>query len=359
MRIAAALVIGFIIDVIIGDPDYPFHPVILMGKMIGFLEKHLRRLFSQNPCAETAAGGVMVVMVTLVWYYLGYVGLGLADRLNTYVSFAFECLVCYQCMAVKSMMKESRNVLENIKTGDISKARSAVKRIVGRDTGCLDMAGVIKADVECVAESLCDGVIAPMFWMAVGGVPLMLMYKAVNTMDSMTAYKNSRYFYFGKTAARLDDIANLIPSRIAAFLIITGVWVRGRFSVPLLWVRGRFSVPHLCKQCNDGHKTGTEKHTLTQPAAGAFRIWKRDRYKHSSPNSGQTEAAMAGALGIRLGGNASYFGEMVEKPYIGDDIRPPEEYDIIRANQIFRVASVLGLIVFAGVRALIYVNCIL
>ena len=345
MRIAAALVIGFIIDVIAGDPDYPFHPVILMGRMIGFLEKHLRRLFPQNPCAETAAGGVMAVMVTLAWYYLGYVGLGLADRLNTYVSFAVECLICYQCMAVKSMMKESRNVLENIKTGDISKARSAVKRIVGRDTGSLDMAGVIKADVECVAESLCDGVIAPMFWMAAGGVPLMLMYKAVNTMDSMTAYKNSRYFYFGKTAARLDDIANLIPSRIAAFLIITAVWARGRFSVP-----------HLCKQCNDGHKTGTEKRPLTQPAADAFRIWKRDRYKHASPNSGQTEAAMAGALGIRLGGNASYFGEMVEKPYIGDDISHPEEYDIIRANQIFRVASMIGLIVFAGVRILIYVN---
>lgn len=334
MRIGAALAVGFIIDVIAGDPDYPFHPVILMGRMIGFLEKVLRRIFPKNPAGGTAAGGVMAVMVTLVWYYCGHMILGLLDHLSTYVSFAAGCLICYQCIAVKAMMKESRNVLQNIKTGDISKSRSAVKRIVGRDTGSLDMEGVIKADVECVAESLCDGVIAPMFWMAVGGVPLMLLYKAVNTMDSMTAYKNSRYFYFGKTAARLDDIANLIPSRIAAFLIITSVWAGG----------------HICGT------DGTGDISVSHPCRSAFRIWKRDRYRHASPNSGQTESAMAGALGIRLGGNASYFGQMVEKPYIGDDIRSPEEYDIVRANRIFMTASTLGLIVFVGIRLLIYVN---
>ena len=339
MRTAAAITVGFIIDIVAGDPDYPFHPVILMGKMIRSMERLLRRMFPEDRVSETAAGAIMAVMVTIVWYYIGYIFLRLAGAANTYVLFAAECLICYQCIAVKAMLKESRNVLENIKTGDIEKARKAVGRIVGRDTGALDMQGVIKADIECVAESLCDGVIGPLFYMALGGVPLALAYKAVNTMDSMVGYKNEKYLWFGRTAARLDDVANFIPSRIAAMLIL----LTGR-------KEPKEPSPRLPRK--------EPKEPSPRLPLSPFGIWRRDRYKHASPNSGQTEAAMAGVLGVRLGGNASYFGEPVEKEYIGDDIKSPSTDDIIKANRIFAVASVLGLILVTGIRALVYVNLV-
>ncbi len=309
------VLIGFILDLIIGDPSYPFHPIVLMGKMISFLEKLLRRIFPKKPAAEAVAGGITAVTITLVSFYAGWGLMYLAEKINTYVSFILGCLICYQCIAVNAMLKESKRNHQIIKTGDIQAARKAVKRIVGRDTDELDMEGLIKADIECVAESLCDGVIAPLFWLMIGGVPLGLAYKAVNTMDSMIGYKNEKYLWFGRTAARLDDIANLIPSRIAAMLIMA-----------------------------------------VSPSSVSYRIWKRDRYNHASPNSAQTEAAMAGCLGLRLGGPASYFGKKVDKPYIGDDIKSPEPDDILKANKIFLFSSIAGLIIFAGIRLIIYVN---
>lgn len=315
MRTAAMVSIGFILDLIIGDPSYPFHPVVLIGKMISFFDKHLRRIFPKKPTGEAVAGVITAVTITLVSFYAGWGLMYLAGKINTYVSFALGCLISYQCIAVKAMLKESRRNYQIIKTGDIQTAGTAVKRIVGRDTDELDMEGLIKADIECVAESLCDGVIAPLFWLMIGGVPLGLAYKAVNTMDSMIGYKNEKYLWFGRMAAKLDDIANLLPSRIAALLIMA---------------------------------------VSLSPAS--FRIWKRDRYNHASPNSAQTEAAMAGCLGLRLGGPASYFGKKVDKPYIGDDIKSPKPDDILKANRIFLFSSIAGLIVFAGIRLLIYVN---
>ena len=208
-------------------------------------------------------------------------------------------------------------VYRALTTSTLEESRKAVARIVGRDTGELDRAGVIRAAVETVAENFSDGVIAPMAFMLLGGAPLALCYKAVNTMDSMVGYKNARYLYFGRAAARLDDIANFLPSRIAALLLIASAALTG------------------------------------ENAARAFQIWKRDRRQHESPNSAQCEAAMAGALGVRLCGPASYFGQRKEKPYLGDDLRPVDAGDILRACRMELAGSILGLALFCGLRLLI------
>ena len=196
-------------------------------------------------------------------------------------------------------------------------ARKAVGRIVGRDTGALTAAGVTKAAVETVAENFADGVAAPLLYMFLGGAPLALCYKSINTMDSMVGYKNDRYLYFGRAAARLDDVANYLPARGAALLLVAAAALTG------------------------------------QSAAGAFRIWRRDRRCHASPNSAQTEAAMAGALRVQLAGPAYYFGKLYEKPTIGDDSRPIGPADIARAGRMLYAAGFLAVALGAAVRFVI------
>ena len=215
------------------------------------------------------------------------------------------------------LAQESTNVYRQLEKDDLPAARKAVSRIVGRDTEKLTREGVTKAAVETVAENASDGVIAPLFYMMLGGAPLALTYKAVNTMDSMVGYKNEKYLNFGRAAAKLDDAANYLPSRIAALLWIAAAALTG----------------------ND--------------AKGAWRIWRRDRRNHASPNSAQTESACAGALGVQLAGPATYFGEYYDKPTIGDAARAIEPKDILRANRMMRVASVLGLIAATGIRLMI------
>ena len=201
--------------------------------------------------------------------------------------------------------------------GTLAEARQAVGRIVGRDTGALTQAGVTRAAVETVAENFSDGVVAPMVFMLLGGAPLALCYKAVNTMDSMVGYKNERYLNFGRGAAKLDDLANYLPSRLAALVLVVTAFLMGE----------------------DGKN--------------AYRIWLRDRRKHASPNSAQTEAAMAGALGVRLAGPASYFGKPVEKPWIGEELGEAHPQDILRANRLMLAGSTLCLLVLAGIRILV------
>ena len=225
--------------------------------------------------------------------------------------------MCYQMLAVKSLKDESMRVFEELKKGDLEGARYAVSMIVGRDTKALDEAGVTKAAVETVAENTSDGIIAPLFYMAIGGPVLMFFYKGVNTMDSMVGYKNEKYLNFGRYAAKFDDIMNYIPARISALLMIAASYVCGF----------------------DGKN--------------AAKIYKRDRYNHASPNSAQTEAVMAGALDIQLAGNAYYFGKLYEKPTIGDDIRSVESQDIKRANCLLYVSSAMAVALFAGIRWLI------
>ena len=290
---------GFLLDCLLGDPHNPWHPICLIGYLISFLEKKIRKLFSKQPKGEFYGGLVMVVLVLFISTAVPIVLLKAAKWIHPYLALVLEIIMCYQLLAARSLRDESMKVYHALHQHDIEGARKAVSMIVGRDTQRLDAAGIAKAAVETVAENASDGVIAPMIFIAIGGVPLGFFYKAVNTMDSMVGYKNEKYLYFGRAAAKLDDVMNYVPSRIS------------------------------------GH------------------IFCRDRYNHASPNSAQTEAACAGALGLQLAGDAWYFGERYHKPTIGDAVREIEDADIIRANCLMYGAAVLCLVICVIIRYLL------
>ena len=276
-----ALVIGFVLDLLIGDPRWLYHPICVIGNLIAVLEKVIRKIFPKNHGGELTGGFLIVVLVCL---FSGGVPLLVLHYLYRYLpvaGFVLEVFWCYQLLATRSLKDESMKVYDRLKNGTLEEARYAVSMIVGRDTSELTETGVTKAAVETVAENASDGVIAPMLYMAIGGVPLMFLYKGINTMDSMLGYKNDKYLYFGRVAAKLDDVANYIPARISGWLMVAGTVFTG------------------------------------MDIKNAAKIYKRDRRNHASPNSAQTEAAMAGALDVQLAGNAYYFGKLYEKPTIG------------------------------------------
>ena len=305
---------GFVLDCLFGDPAWLPHPVVYMGKAISALEKRLRACLPKTPQGELLGGAIVAFCLPVGTFLLtSLVCLG-AARISPWLGLAVQMFWCGQALAAKGLAQESTNVYRELVKPDLPAARAAVSRIVGRDTAALTAEGVTKAAVETVAENASDGVIAPLLYMLLGGAPLALTYKAINTMDSMVGYKNERYLHFGRAAAKLDDAANYLPSRIAA----------------LLWVAA-------------AALTGND-------AKGAWRIWRRDRRNHASPNSAQTESACAGALGVQLAGPATYFGQYYDKPTIGDAARPIEPEDILRANRMMRVAGVLGLMAAAGIR---------
>ncbi len=310
-----AVLAGFALDLLLADPLWLPHPVVYMGKGITALERTLRRHFPRTPRGEFRAGVVLAAVLPLGTLGLSWGCLALLRHLHPALGFLLETFWCYQALAVKGMRDESRNVYRALTTASIGKAREAVARIVGRDTGSLTAQGVTKAAVETVAESFSDGVVAPLVYMVLGGAPLALCYKAVNTMDSMVGYRNERYLYFGRAAARLDDVANWIPSRLAAFFLMGAAVLTG------------------------------------QSGKNALRIWRRDRRNHPSPNSAQTESVMAGALNVELAGPAYYFGTLYEKPTIGDPQRPVEPEDILRANRMLYAGSLLALLALCGLRA--------
>ncbi len=300
---------AFLLDLALGDPSWLIHPVVLMGKAITALEKGLRRIFPHTEKGERTAGTVLAVILTAVVWILCQTALYLCARLNRVLYLAVDTLWCWQALALRGLWTECRKVYTCLTEQGLDSGRAAVSRIVGRDTAGLSHEGVIRACVETAAENFSDGVMAPLLYMSIGGAPLALAYKAVNTMDSMLGYQNEKYQNFGKTAARLDDIANWIPSRISAFL----------------WMGAALLTGH--------------------DAKGAYKIWKRDHRKYLSPNAAQTESACAGSLGIRLGGPASYSGIVFDKAWLGDDTRPVQEEDILKADQMLGAASVLGLAV--------------
>ena len=316
--IVFALGIGFVLDALFGDPHWLPHPVVLIGKWISFLEKQLRRLFPKTPGGERAGGTVLVLLVLLASAAVPWGVLWLAGLVHPYLRFAVECFMCYQILAARSLKTESMRVYRKLQEGNLEESRKAVSWIVGRDTENLTMEGVSRAAVETVAENTSDGVIAPMLYLALGGPVLGFFYKAVNTMDSMIAYKNDRYLYFGRTAAYLDDVFNYIPARLSGLFMILASAILGF----------------------DGKN--------------AWRIFKRDRYNHASPNSAQTEAVCAGALDVQLAGDAWYFGVLHKKKTIGDPIRPVEPEDIRRANRLMYGTAVIGLILFSGLSFLLY-----
>ena len=291
--------LSFVLDLLLGDPEKLLHPVVIMGKAISRLEKILRAGFPKTPRGERAAGFVLALLLPVGTLAVTILALWAVGLIHPILRFALGVFWGWQALALKGLNTESKRVYTALTTGTIEDARKAVSRIVGRDTQRLDEAGVTRAAVETVAENFSDGVLAPLFYLLLGGAPLALCYKAINTMDSMIGYKNERYLYFGYCAAKLDDAAN--------------------------WLLG-------------------------EDAQGAWRIWRRDRRNHASPNSAQTEAAMAGALGIQLAGPAWYFGEKYDKPTIGDAKRSVEPSDILRADRLLYGGGVLGLVLLGLVR---------
>ncbi len=286
-----------------------------MGRLIAALDRLLlgelpgsNGAASRDPGAERRKGFLLVIIVAAATAAVTAAVMTAACRISPVVYVIAEAILTCYVLAQTSLRRESMKVYDELVKGDLSGARRAVSMIVGRDTEVLDEAGVTRAAVETVAENLSDGVIAPMFYTAIGGPVLGMTYKAVNTMDSMIGYKNDRYMWFGTAAAKLDDAANFIPSRISALLLIAASAVSGSGSDP----------------------------------KGACRIWRRDRRNHKSPNAAQTESAAAGALGLRLAGDAQYFGRIVSKPSIGDPVREIEASDIVRMNRLMMVSSLLG-----------------
>ena len=277
-----------------------------MGRLIGALTKRYNK-DSYSPKKKRRLGGFLVLIVLLIFSGAAAGLTILFYRLSIILGIIFEMIVSYQCIAAKSLYKESMAVSKALNSDDLSKARQRLKMIVGRDTERLERDGIIRAAVETVAENTSDGVIAPLLFLFIGGPTLGIVYKAVNTMDSMIGYKNERFVDFGRCAARLDDVFNFIPSRFSAILMIISAYLGGR----------SFS----------GKK--------------AYLIWKRDRRNHTSPNSAQCESAVAGALSIRLGGPSYYFGKLYEKPFIGDDIRPVKPGDIGLTNRLMFISELL------------------
>lgn len=318
MELTGAILCGFLLDLLLADPAWMPHPVVSMGKAIAALEKGLRARFPRTPEGERRAGRLLAAALPVGTAVIcGGVCL-LARRLHPAAGFVVETVWCWQALALRGLAAESGRVYRELAKGDLPAARLAVGRIVGRDTQALTAEGVTKAAVETVAENFSDGVAAPLFWMLLGGAPLALVYKSINTMDSMVGYKNDRYLHFGRAAARLDDVANYLPARLAA----------------LLWIAGAFLTGH------DGRN--------------AWRIWRRDRRCHASPNSAQTESACAGALGVQLAGPAVYFGKQYDKPTIGDALRPVEPEDILRANRMLYAAGLLALAAGLALRTAVW-----
>lgn len=315
------LAIGYTADLCIGDPKWLYHPIRAIGGLIAFFEKNIRRIFPATAKGELMGGFLTVLLVLLCCGMFPAVLLYIAFRLSKVLGIILASFMCYQLLAVRSLRDESMKVYTALCCGTIEDGRRAVSMIVGRDTKPLDEKGVVKAAVETVAENFSDGVIAPMFYMILAGPIAMYLYKAVNTMDSMLGYKNEKYLYFGRCAAKLDDIVNFIPSRLAAILLILA--------------------SALCR-LNVGN---------------AWKIFKRDRYRHASPNSAQTEAAMAGALGVRLAGDAFYFGTLCKKEYIGDELRQIEREDIARANRLMYIGSFVALVVFCAAHTAVLAAC--
>jgi adenosylcobinamide-phosphate synthase len=308
-----ALAAAFALDLIFADPPNSAHIIAYIGKTIACFERALRRAFSKTARGELWAGALLAAVTPLLFGALAFLLLWACYLLHPYVAIAIETLLCWQCLAMRSLQKASMKVAHAIEKGELDTAREALSMIVGRDTAVLDKAGITRAAIETVAENTSDGVVAPLFYMALFGAVGGIIYKTVNTLDSMVGYKNDNYLFFGRASARLDDVFNFIPSRLTALVMIL----------------------------------------VSGNASGAWRIWRRDRRNHKSPNSAQSESACAGALGIRLGGSAYYFGKLVEKPFIGDALRPVETGDIRRANRIMFAVGFSVLILFSVLKGLI------
>ena len=322
-----AFIAGFVLDLLIGDPHFIPHPVRLIGSLISFLDKRLNCDAKYNISEKKLnlikykRGMLLVFAVIFATFTMSVIIIVAAYSINLYAGVIAEAVMTWQILATKCLRVESMRVYDALRTDGVDAGRRAVSMIVGRDTSVLDAAGVTRAAVETIAENTSDGVIAPMLYTAIGGPVLGFVYKAVNTMDSMIGYKNDKYMYFGRFAARLDDVVNFIPARISAYMMIVAAFIGGR----------QF----------DGQN--------------AYRIFKRDRFNHASPNSAQTESVCAGALRVRLAGDAVYFGKLVKKKYIVDRLREIEYEDIKRANRLMYITAFLCELLSVAVMSLVLI----
>lgn len=316
MRSLLALVIGFGLDLIFGDPHWFPHPVIFIGKLIRVLECAFCKVLPKTALGEKLAGGFLWIVVVAVSTAVPALILKLC-RINPYLHLAVESFMCCQILATKSLRDESLKVYKELKSGNIEGARKAVSMIVGRDTERLDEAGITRAAVETIAENTCDAIVAPLIFCAIGGAPVGFLYKSINTMDSMLGYTDERHKNRGLVPAKADDVANFIPARIAAILMLVSGWL------------------------------------LRYDVKNGFKIFRRDRFNHASPNSAQTESMCAGLLGIRLAGDAWYGGVLHKKKYIGDALRKIEHADIKRAARLSLITALLALITAVAVTAVV------
>lgn len=310
------VVIGFLLDLCLGDPRWIPHPVIGMGRLISRLERWLRR-DGQTPEEAYRAGLLLWLIVVSVSGGLCALVIFLATAIHPILGMAVESILCWQVLATRSLVTEARKVEQPLLHGDLPEARRAVSMIVGRDTESLSAEGVTKAAVETVAENTSDGIVAPLLFLFLGGAPLGIAYKAVNTMDSMIGYIDEPYTHFGRFAARADDFFNYLPARLCALMMLLAGLLLGL----------------------DGHQ--------------GWRVFRRDRYKHASPNSAQTESVMAGLLRVQLAGDASYSGNIHHKPFIGDPLRPIEPRDIGRSCRVATATAILSLLIFGSITYLI------
>ena len=322
-----AFIAGFVLDLLIGDPHFIPHPVRLIVSLISFCDKRLNCDAGYNISEKKLnlikykRGMLLAFTVIFATFAISVIIIVAAYSINLYAGVIAEAVMTWQILATKCLRVESMRVYDALRTDGVDAGRRAVSMIVGRDTSVLDAAGVTRAAVETIAENTSDGVIAPMLYTAIGGPVLGFVYKAVNTMDSMLGYKNDKYMYFGRFAARLDDVVNFIPARISAYLMIAAAFIGGR----------RF----------DGKN--------------AYHIFKRDRFNHASPNSAQTESVCAGALRVQLAGDAVYFGKLVKKKYIGDGLREIEYEDIKRANRLMYITAFLCELLSVAVMSLVLI----
>lgn len=322
-----AFIAGFVLDLLIGDPHFIPHPVRLIGSLISFCDKRLNCDAGYNISEKKLnlikykRGMLLAFTVIFATFAISVIIIVAAYGINLYAGVIAEAVMTWQILATKCLRVESMRVYDALRTDGVDAGRRAVSMIVGRDTSVLDAAGVTRAAVETIAENTSDGVIAPMLYTAIGGPVLGFVYKAVNTMDSMLGYKNDKYMYFGRFAARLDDVVNFMPARISAYLMITAAFIGGR----------QF----------DGKN--------------AYHIFKRDRFNHASPNSAQTESVCAGALRVQLAGDAVYFGKLVKKKYIGDGLREIEYEDIKRANRLMYITAFLCELLSVAVMSLVLI----
>ncbi|MBI5664497.1 MAG: cobalamin biosynthesis protein CobD [Nitrospirae bacterium] len=343
MTEAITLTAAYLLDMVIGDPKWLPHPVRGMGWMIVKLERVLRDMM---PCRGTSRraptleklGGLGLVIIIVgatygIFFIINYLLLTSHFSLLTYLSFIILVVLIATTIATRELLKSAKAVIDEVKTGDVIRARGKLGMIVGRDTQSLDQKGILKATIETLAENTSDGIVAPLFYFALGGLPLAMAYKAVNTLDSMVGYKNEKFRDFGWAAARLDDIANYIPARITGILIVIATFLLG-IGDWRLWI-SKQPVPLF-----------TNPQTLNPKPFAAWKTMLRDGRKHSSPNSGVPEAAMAGALGVRLGGPSVYGGITVEKPFIGEE-RSGMKVSYLNASEnalsIVKITSLLGL----------------